>query len=67
MAKKKETGKEMNIEESFKAIDKIINDMDNDKCSIEKSIELYENGVKLLNDVSKKIDKIEKDLKVISK
>ena len=67
MAKKKVANKEMSIEESFKAIDKIINDMDSDKCSIEKSIELYEDGIKLLNDVGKKIDKIEKDLKVISR
>lgn len=67
MVKKKVSNKEMSIEESFKAIDKIIGDMDSEKCSIEKSIELYEDGIKLLNDVSKKIDKIEKDLKVISK
>ena len=67
MAKKKNSIKEMSIEESFKVIDKIIEDMDNDECSIENSIELYEDGVKLLNDISKKINKIEKDLKVISK
>ena len=67
MAKKKELNKELSIEASFKAIDKIISDMDSDNCSIEKSIELYENGMKLLNDVNKKIDKIEKNLKIISK
>ena len=57
----------MSIEESFKAIDKIITDMDNEKCTIEKSIELYEKGIKILNDVNKKVDKIEKDLKVLGK
>lgn len=67
MTKKKVANKEMSIEESFKAIDRIISDMDNEKCSIEKSIELYENGIKLLNDVNKKIDKIEKDLKVLNR
>lgn len=53
------------IEDSFKEIDKIIKDMDDEKCSIEKSIELYEKGSKILNDISKKVDKIEKDIEVI--
>ena len=64
---KKSVKKEFNIEDSFKEIDKIIEQMDNDKCSIEKSLELYENGVKLVNDLSKKIEKIDKELKVLNK
>ncbi len=63
----KKVDNNMSIEESFKAIDKIITDMDNEKCTIEKSIELYEKGIKILNDVNKKVDKIEKDLKVLGK
>lgn len=65
MAKKVDNN--MSIEELFKAIDKIITEMDNEKCTIEKSIELYEKGIKILNDVNKKVNKIEKDLKVLSK
>lgn len=64
---KKSVKKELNIEDSFKEIDKIIEQMDNDKCSIEKSLELYENGVKLVNDLSKKIEKIDKELRVLNK
>lgn len=64
---KKESKKEINIEESFKTLDKIVEQMDDDKCSIEKSIELYEKGIKLVNDLSKKIEKIDKDLKVLSR
>ena len=48
-------------------LDKIISQMDDEKCSIEKSIELYENGIKLVNDISKKIEKIDKDLKILNK
>ena len=48
--------KDLSIEDSFKALDKIINQMDDDKCSIEKGLELYENGVKIINDLSKRID-----------
>lgn len=64
---KKDSKKELNIEESFKVLDKIIDQMDDDKCSIENSIELYEKGVRLINDLSKKIDKIDKELKVLNK
>lgn len=64
---KKVEKKELNIEESFNTLDKIIEQMDDDKCSIEKGIELYEKGVKLVNDLSKKIEKIDKDLKVLNK
>lgn len=59
---KKTTG---TIEDSFKAIDKIIEQMDDDKCSIEKSLELYEKGVKILNETTKKVAKIEKDIEAL--
>lgn len=62
---KKETNKSQGIEDSFKSLDKIIEEMDSDKCTIEKSIELYEKGSKILSEVSKKVDKIEKDIEVI--
>ena len=64
---KKEVKKEISIDDSFKTLDKIIEQMDDDKCSIEKGMELYEKGVKLVNDLSKKIEKIDKELKVINK
>ena len=64
---KKDEKKELNIEESFKTLDKIIEQMDDDKCSIEKGIELYEKGVKLVSDLSKRIEKIDKELKVLNK
>lgn len=67
MSKKVNDNKSMSIEESFCNLDKIIKEMDSDKCTIEKSAELYEAGVKLINDLNKKISKIEKDLKIISK
>lgn len=67
MPKKLENNKLMSIEETFLCLDKIISEMDSNKCTIEKSAELYESGVKLISDLSKKISKIEKDLKIISK
>ena len=63
---KKDNKKELNIEESFKTLDKIIDQMDDEKCSIEKGLKLYEDGVKIINELSKKIDKIDKELKVLN-
>ena len=59
--------KENSIENSFDTLDKIVKQMDDDKCTIEKSLELYEKGIKLIGEISKKIDKIDKDLKVLNK
>lgn len=56
----------LTIEESFTNLDKIISQMDDEKCSIEKSIELYEKGAKIINELNKKVIKIEKDIKVLS-
>lgn len=67
MSKKIENSKPMSIEESFASLDKILKEMNSDKCTIEKSVELYEAGVKLINELTKKINKIEKDLKIINK
>ena len=66
-SKKVATKNDISIEESFENLDKLIEQMDSDKCSIEKSMELYEKGIKILGEVTKKVDKIEKDMKVLEK
>lgn len=65
--KKEVNKKEANIEDSFKSLDKIINQMDDEKCTIEKSLELYEKGIKLISEISNRIEKIDKELKVLNK
>lgn len=57
--------KKIGIEDSFKELDKIVKEMDSDKCSLEKSMELYTKGTKLIDETIKKVDKIEKDLKIL--
>lgn len=57
--------KKTGIEDSFKELDKIIKEMDSDKCTLEKSMELYTKGAKLIDETIKKVDKIEKDLKIL--
>ena len=46
---------------------KIVEQIDDDKCSIEKGMELYEKGMKLIDEISGKIEKIDKALKVLNK
>ena len=53
------------IEKTFERLDKIINVLNSDKCSLEESIKYYDEGVKLVKDAKKMIDKIEKKLEVI--
>lgn len=65
--KKEVNKKDLSIEDSFKSLDKIIEQMDDEKCSIEKSLELYEKGIKLISDISNRIEKIDKELKVLNK
>ena len=65
--KKEVNKKDLSIEDSFKSLDKIIEQMDDEKCSIEKSLELYEKGIKLISDISNTIEKIDKELKVLNK
>ena len=74
MAKEKKLKKDtlnlkddISIEESFEHLDKIIEEMDDENCAIEKSLELYEKGINIINSVNKKVAKIEKDLKIIRK
>lgn len=62
MAKKE---KNINIEESFKSLDKIIDKMSSDKCSIEENIKLYEEGSNIIKNLKKSIDNIEKKLEIL--
>ena len=57
---------EIDLDQSFKKLDKIINDISSDSISIDKSIKLYEDGVNLLKNIKKSIDKVEKKIEVLS-
>lgn len=67
MATKAKQEKNISIEDSFIALDKIIDKMNNDKCSIEDNIKLYEEGSNIIKNVRKAIDSIEKKLEILEK
>lgn len=67
LTKKKYFKNDLTIEDSFSALEKIIKDLEDEKCSIEKSIELYEKGIELISSLNMKVEKIESDLNNVKK
>lgn len=53
------------IAELFNNIDTLIEKMDDNNCSLEENLELYKKGVLLLNEVEKKVDKVEKEVEIL--
>ena len=58
--------KEMTIEESFAALDDMVKKLESDKISLEESFRLYEEGMKLVKDVSDRIELVEKKMQIIA-
>ncbi len=53
------------IEENFEQLEAIIKEMQSEETSLDKSFELYNNGLKLIQDCNRQIDTIEKKIKII--
>lgn len=63
-----ESGKEMNdmtIEETFAALDDLIEKLESGKGSLEDAFKNYEEGMKLVKSCNEKIEKIEKQILVL--
>lgn len=61
MAEKKEAG----LEELFAEIEEILDEMEGQEITLEKSFLLYEEGMKKLKQCNAAIDKVEKKMLVI--
>ena len=59
--------KELSLEEYFTELDTIVEDMEQDEVSLEKSFELYEKGIGLLKKCNDMIDKVEKKVQLLDK
>ena len=59
--------KDMTIEQSFAELDQIINRMQTPDLSLQDTFDLYKKGVDLVAGCSKKIEKIQCDIEIISK
>ena len=60
-----EEKKEITIEESFARLEGMVKALDSDEITLEESFILYEEGMKLIKDVSERIDLVEKKIKVL--
>ena len=54
------------IEQNFEEIETIIENMQKEDVTLEKSFELYHQGLKLLKDCNSQIDHIEKQIQIIN-
>ena len=57
----------MGFEENLKKLEKIVGDLHSDKISLDKSIEKFEEGVKLADICIKYLDSMRKKIEVIVK
>lgn len=59
--------KDMTLEEAFDSLNNIIEKMSEDNVSLEKSFELYNQGIKLVKLCNDKIEKVEKQIEILDK
>ena len=57
----------MKIEESFQEIEKVIAELEAPETGLERSFELYEQGMKLLRAAEDGISKVDEKLEVLSR
>lgn len=58
--------KEISFEEAIKKLEEIVNSLENGDFPLEESLKLYEEGVKLVNICTTKINNVEKSVKILS-
>lgn len=55
------------IEQNFEKIEEIITAMQSEDITLDKSFDLYNEGLKLIKDCNEKIEKVETQIKIIEK
>ena len=61
-----ETRKKMTVEETFEALDTLIDKLERGDGSLEDAFSRYEEGMKLVKSCNEKIEQIEKKILVLS-
>ncbi len=54
------------VEEGFQILDETVKKLSDETISLEESFAVFEKGMKVLRDVSEKIDKVEEKVQIIS-
>lgn len=58
--------KTQTLEQSFEKLEQIIGSLENGEVSLEDSFKLYNEGVKLIQNCSRQLDKVEKRIVVLN-
>ncbi len=58
--------KQNNLETSMEALDQILEELEKEDISLEKSFTLYQDGMKLLKECNDSIDKVEKKMIILN-
>ena len=58
--------KKITLEESFEALDEIVDQMQSGELTLEESFQKYEEGMKMIKNCNDAIDKVEKKLVIIN-
>lgn len=58
--------KKMTLEESFEAIEEIITKLEDEETPLEEAFDVYKKGMDLLKDSNEMIDRVEKQVKILS-
>lgn len=57
--------KDKSLEEVFESLDQVMEELESDGVSLEDSFRLYNQGMELLKVCNDKIDKVEKQIKIL--
>ena len=57
--------KDKSLEEVIESLDEVMGELENDGVSLEDSFRLYNQGMELLKVCNDKIDKVEKQIKIL--
>lgn len=66
MEEQKENSQPLNIEEAFSKITSIVEQLEVPEITLEESMKLYRQGVELLTECGKSLDRIEKEMIVLT-
>lgn len=58
--------KKMRIEESIKALEKLVEEIESDEIGLEESIDKFKQGLTLAKKVKKQLNSIESEVKVLN-
>lgn len=58
--------KKLTLEESFAALDEIINALQAGELTLEESFQKYEEGMKMIKTCNESIDRVEKKMQIIN-